>query len=195
MQHVADLFPVPIAGFDLKSDTDNMIDHLLSLDAIVQGENGSFSKDQQVLDNPIFNELKKEVYQHLYDYIDYCKHNVEGIKIVSSWSNTVNQKEHIHTHCHENSYISGVIHLTEGSDLIIKKPLVKTFFKIDTEYNDNNQDDFRIPAKKGQLILFPSMLFHTVEHQETNTKRVSIAFNTWPLKYGSPAAWVDLTQP
>ena len=195
MQHVADLFPIPIAGFDLKSNTDNMIDHLLSLDAIVQGENGSFSKDQQVLNNPIFNGLKKEVYQHLHDYIDYCKHNVEGIKIVSSWSNTVNQKEHIHTHCHENSYISGVIHLTEGSDLVIKKPLVKTFFKIDTEYKDNNQDDFRISAKKGQLVLFPSMLYHTVEHQKIDDKRVSIAFNTWPLKYGTPAAWVDLTQP
>ena len=197
MQHVAELFPVPIAGFDLKNTGDNIkeiIDLLLSQESIEQGENGSFSKDQQILNNPIFKEIKKEVYGYLEEYIDYCHHNVEGIKIVSSWSNVVNEKEHIYTHWHENSYISGVIHLTSGSDLIIKKPLIQRFFNIDTEYKDHEQLEFRIPSKEGQLVLFPSMLPHYVEHQKTTDTRVSIAFNTWPLKYGTPAAWVDLTQ-
>ena len=197
MRHLVELFPIPVAGFDLESIDENIndiIDHISSLDAIQQGENGSLSNDQQVLNNPIFENVKKEVYAHLTDYITYCNHNIEGVKIVSSWSNVVNKKEHIHSHWHENSYISGVIHLTGGSDLVIKKPMIKQLFKIDTEYKDHEQSEFRISAKQGQLVLFPSMLPHTVEHQETDIMRVSIAFNTWPMKYGTPAAWVDLTQ-
>jgi uncharacterized protein (TIGR02466 family) len=199
MQHVAELFPVPIVGFDLESINDDNIskikNHILSLEFDNAGfTNGSLSREQQVLNNDIFKNVKEEILLHLSDYISYCNHNVEGIKIVSSWSNTVGKDEHIHAHWHENSYISGVIHLTGGSDLVIKKPLIKTFFKIDTEYKEHDELEFRISARRGQLVLFPSMLPHYVQHHEIEETRISVAFNTWPIKYGTPAAWVDLSQ-
>lgn len=198
MQHVAELFPIPIAGFELKSINDNNIskikNHVLSLDFDNAGNtNGSLSREQQVLNNDIFKDVKEEVLLHLNDYMEYCNHDAEGIKIISSWSNTVDKDEHIHTHWHENSYISGVIHLTSGSDLVINKPLIQRYFGIDTEYKEHDNAEFRIPARQGQLVLFPSMIPHYVQHHSTDETRISIAFNTWPLKYGTPAARVDLT--
>jgi len=198
MENLAEVFPIPIAGFNLESINSSNIDsiktYISSLESQEQGSNGSLSHNQQVLNEPIFEPIKEEIYKHLKKYIDYCDHAVEDVKIVSSWSNIVNENEHIHIHYHENSYISGVIHLTEGSNLVIRKPIIKRFYQIDTEYRDVSKTEFLIPAATAQLVLFPSMLPHYVQDNNSKDTRLSIAFNTWPLKYGSPAAWVDLTQ-
>ena len=197
MQNKADIFPVPILGFDLKSldgNVDNIVNDILLSEQHDNGVNGSHSKNQQVLDNPMYKDIVDEIYLYLNEYIDYCNHDVNGIKIVSSWSNIVDVNEHIRPHDHANSYICGVIHLTEGSELAFKKPNIKKYFQIDTNYKSHSETIFKIPAKKGQLILFPSNLTHFVLDQTNQEQRVSIAFNTWPLQYGSTTAWVDLTE-
>ena len=37
------------------------------------------------------------------------------------------------------------------------------------------------PVKSGNLILFPSNLFHGVRMNQSNKDRYSISFNTWTL--------------
>ena len=197
MQNKADIFPISILGFDLKSldgNVDNIVNDILLSEQHNNGVNGSHSANQQVLDNPMYKDMVDEIYLYLNEYIDYCNHNVNGIKIVSSWSNIVDVNEHIRPHDHANSYICGVIHLTEGSELAFKQPNIKKYFQIDTNYKSQSETIFKIPAKKGQLILFPSNLTHFVLDQTNQEQRISIAFNTWPLQYGSITAWVDLTE-
>tara|TARA_B110000503_G_C6951002_1_gene331013 strand:+ start:45 stop:653 length:609 start_codon:yes stop_codon:yes gene_type:complete len=197
MQNKADIFPVSILGFDLKSlagNVDYIVNDILLSDQHDNGINGSLSKNQQVLDSLIYKDVVDEIYLYLNEYIEYCNHDVKGIKIVSSWSNIVNIGERIQPHKHSNSYICGVIHLTDGSELAFKKPNIKKFFQIDTNYKSHEDTLFKIPAEKGQLILFPSNLTHVVLDQTNPQTRVSIAFNTWPLQYGSTSAWVDLTE-
>ena len=178
MQNKADLFPIPILGFSLTSLTDTVeyiVNNILSKDHFTNGANGSLSNDQQVLNDPIYKDIVDEIYLYLNEYIEYCNHDVNGIKIVSSWSNIVKSGENIYPHNHSNSYICGVIHLTEGSELVFNKPKIKENFQIDTNYKLHNDTVFNVPVKKGQLILFPSNLTHFVSDQTNLEKRVSIA--------------------
>ena len=121
------------------------------------------------------------------------KHNVKGIKIVSSWANKLDKKEHIQPHSHSNSYICGVIHLSNGGDLMLRRPDIADMFTLVSDYEKQEDMFFRVPAIAGQLVLFPSKLIHSVLSHDDSITRYSIAFNTWPTKYGVPTGMVDLT--
>jgi len=120
------------------------------------------------------------------------KHPVQDIKIVSSWSNTLSKEQYIQPHSHSNSYICGVIHLSEGGDLLFRKPDIVDLFNIVSEYEQHDDLLFRIPAIPGQLVLFPSKTTHSVIPHNLETERYSLAFNTWPMKYGVKTGYVNL---
>ena len=37
-----------------------------------------------------------------------------------------------------------------------------------------------LPMKRGELILFPSNLSHSVPINQSDEERISLSFNTWP---------------
>jgi len=189
------LWPIQIAGCQLKSvenNLQNILNDLENKDEEYLGQNGSCSIEQNLLENSFYNEIKKEVLFYVNQYRKQLGHNVKNLKIVSSWSNKVEKGENIDWHTHENSYISGVIHLTKGSDLLLQRPYIKTFFQIATPYQDDEEAAIIIPPKAGQLVLFPSALIHGVDNNNSNEARFSIAFNTWPTEYGFSTSKVNL---
>ena len=195
MSNKANLFPIPVKGYGLQSVSNNLQEisqHIQSIDYSDQGDYGLSSIDQQILRHPIFNNVVNEIYDCLNDYVSECNHRVSGVKIISSWSNIVGYNQLIQPHVHSNSYVCGVIHLTEGSELAFRKPNIRELFQIDTDYVSPEGVLVTIPSIPGQLILFPSNLMHSVIDNTVNNNRLSIAFNTWPKQYGRPTGWVDL---
>lgn len=191
----ADLFAIPVVGFTLDSvakNLSNIIEHLKSIEYTYTGETGSFSNDQQILKHEIFNPVVEEIHRCIDRYIGILQHDVGGTTIVSSWSNIVKENQYIQPHTHSNSYICGVIHLSSGSELAFRRPNIKDWFQIDADYADRTGALTKIPSIESQLVLFPSNLTHSVLDSNFKEDRLSIAFNTWPKRYGRPTGWVEL---
>jgi uncharacterized protein (TIGR02466 family) len=147
--------------------------------------NGSVTITQRLLDAPIFQAVKAECEQLSKDYVKLQGHQVEQVKIASSWGNTLGKDDPIHVHMHPNSYVSGVFYLTEGAPLNFHNPLqTEDLFTLRPlvqwdEHNHHTWQVLKLPIKPGYMLLFPSRLLHHVENND-NDFRYSIAFNTMP---------------
>ena len=149
------------------------------------GDNGAVTITQRLLDAPLFSEVKKECEHLAKAYVDVQGHQVDEVKIASSWGNTLRRDEPIHVHMHPNSYVSGVLYLTGGSMLSFHQPLITedlfTFRPLIVwdEKNPHTWQVMSVTPEPGALFLFPSKLKHHVDSNETDF-RYSIAFNTLP---------------
>ena len=194
--NIANIFPISVCGYKLKSVENKLVDiinDVKSLENHDGGETGSFSLTQNILEKDLYADVKQEILECVYEYKNSLHHPMQDIKIVSSWSNTLSKDQYIQPHSHSNSYICGVIHLSTGGDLLFRKPDIVDLFGIVSEYDFHDDLLFRIPATPGQLVLFPSKTTHSVVPHNNEQNRYSIAFNTWPMKYGVKTGYVDLT--
>jgi len=188
------IFPITIATFDIQSvhDSYNNIENFLyDQDYVDLNDRGGYSVDQDILNAEILKPVKEEIEKCINAYKLNLGHDVQDIKIATSWCNILETGNSLDIHSHANSYISGVLHFTEGSDLVFHEPETKSLFGLETYYNAT---EYRIPAKIGQVVLFPSLLKHNVASNEDIKHRLSIAFNTWPLVYGTETSKVNLKE-
>jgi len=140
--------------------------------------------DQNVLDNNVLLELKKDITNQLQILFKetYAPLNDTSIYITLSWFNWTEQNEQHHVHTHQNSFLSGVYYVeTCDQDTI-------SFYTDDRQCdfdigikqnNPFNSQRYTIPAKKGSIIFFPSKLAHGVDVKQHGGTRCSLAFNTW----------------
>ena len=197
VKHI-DTWPITISGFYLNSVEDNLqniLNYIKNDKNINAGDIGSLSENQNLFQKSLFEDVKKECLQCVKKYSKHLNHAVQDIKIVSSWSNTLRKNEYIPPHSHPNSYISGVIHLTEGSDLLFNRPDSGGLFNISFEYDIHEDMTLAINASPAQLVLFPSNLVHMVNFHQGEQTRYSIAFNTLPMKYGMLTKYVNCNNP
>ena len=113
------------------------------------------------------------------------KDNVK-LYITQSWLNYTKEGQYHHTHEHPNSFASGVLYFDADFDTD------KIFFhkkgyqqiKLPTEkFEWYNSDSWFFQVKTGDIIMFPSSLTHNVETKKGENRRVSLAFNTFPVGY------------
>lgn len=192
---VIDLFPKTITGGflqNLKKDkASEIISYLNKKEIDEKGLNGGLTKDEQLLDDLIFAEIKMEILRKVEDFTKNCfGHVYDYLKIANSWANTVSHSEGIPIHRHVNSYISGVFYVTEGSPITFYD-IGDNMFSILPECLDaskfpRSQSTFTIQPEPGLLVLFPSGLYHMVNQSHEDIVRYSIAFNIIPVgKIGS----------
>jgi uncharacterized protein (TIGR02466 family) len=142
------------------------------------------SFNSRILNDIILKNLKKQIDKHIENYIyNILKFN-KRIKpfITQSWLNVTNKDQHHHTHCHSNSFISGVLYISvnEGQDNIKFYSRDRNFFEdIPIEYNRYNSTNWFISVKCGDLILFRSDLQHGVDRKIEKFNRISLAFNVF----------------
>lgn len=182
------IFGAWVAVTKLQSlDIPSSLEHVKTLDVKYEydGDHSSVTITQRLLDAPIFEAVKAECEHLSKAYVDLQGHQVDHVKIVSSWGNTLRKAAEIHVHMHPNSYVSGVFYLTEGAPLNFHNPLqTEDLFTLRplVRWDDQNQHTWQVlklPIKPGYLFLFPSRLLHHVD-QNDNDFRYSIAFNTMP---------------
>tara|TARA_B100001059_G_scaffold82415_1_gene80500 strand:- start:1939 stop:2505 length:567 start_codon:yes stop_codon:yes gene_type:complete len=104
--------------------------------------------------------------------------------ISSAWFNISNGPNTNSRHHHAKAFLSGVYHVktTEHSGAIRfhRNPIdayIVQSMSTATELNELNSPVAVVPAVAGQLLIFPSWAEHSVDANDDDEDRISIAFN------------------
>ena len=140
------------------------------------------SEDTFILDKPELSRVRQFIELKVKEFVVNIMGSDSEMVITQSWLNKSGKGESHHEHKHPNSMISGVwypqiheklppIRFTIGEQRDVSLS-IKTF-------NHFNSAIFLLPMKKGELILFPSNLQHSVPANQSDEERISLSFNTW----------------
>jgi uncharacterized protein (TIGR02466 family) len=141
------------------------------------------SNNRDVLSEPMFAEIKDLIQKE----IDYYTKNVmmwdsNEFYITQSWVNVNPKDTEHHIHYHYNSIISGTFYLETGdNDNIVfhRKSELSLLTMKRSSFNIWNSDLWKVQVKNNTIVLFPSSLYHSVDKNESDYERVSIAFNVF----------------
>ena len=141
------------------------------------------SEDTFVLDRPELSNIRAFIEAKLHEYVTKIFASTDKLVITQSWLNKSRKGESHHEHVHLNSMVSGVwypqIHEQMPPIQFRSKQQRDVALQIE-KYNTFNSATFKIPMKKGELILFPSNLTHSVPVNQSDEERISLSFNSWP---------------
>jgi uncharacterized protein (TIGR02466 family) len=180
------IFPTPVYQSKLNR---NFIEK--ELEFINKNKNNVFynkgnttSKNNYILNEKIFKNLKKELDLNVQDYFNKIISPNNNIKpyITQSWLNYTETNQYHHKHNHFNSLVSGVVYINsdEKYDRIeFFKDSYQSIKPNIKELNLFNAESWWFPVKTGDIILFPSSLLHEVKIKEGNNLRISLAFNVF----------------
>lgn len=142
-----------------------------------------YSKNQQILNLTEFANLKMLLLQEVNNYFNDILKSPKTVVpyITTSWMNFNTKGQQHHPHQHPNSMLSGVFYLNvDSSDCIMfTKSSSNQIVVKPTEYTVFNSDSWSIPVSLGDVVLFPSSLFHAVPPVTHDSTRISIAFNVF----------------
>lgn len=146
-----------------------------------KNEYNSVSENSYVLNSPEMMFLKMDLLKICNDYFKnvYCPEKDLYLDITQSWLNKTNKTEQHHRHHHYNSFASGVFYIetSETDSIKFDKPIASPFKFDTTEWNLFNSSSWSLPTPKNTVLLFPSMLEHSVVPKQDDTERISLAFN------------------
>tara|TARA_B100001996_G_scaffold376799_1_gene358511 strand:- start:69 stop:890 length:822 start_codon:yes stop_codon:yes gene_type:complete len=138
--------------------------------------------DTFILDKPEMSRVRQFIDSKIKDYTINIMGSDNEMVITQSWLNKNCKGESHHEHKHPNSMISGVwypkIH-EKLPPIQFRTPRQSDLSLSYKQYNQFNSATFMLPMKKGELIIFPSDLMHSVPINHTNEERLSLSFNTW----------------
>tara|TARA_B100000378_G_scaffold159765_1_gene128710 strand:- start:213 stop:818 length:606 start_codon:yes stop_codon:yes gene_type:complete len=163
-----------------------------TLDNLVIHPN-ELSEEMGILDRPEFKSMKDVVFSHVKKYEkDVCGFKSSlSFKLTESWYRETVPGHNHPDHNHPNSMLSGVVYLNvpkgdeshEGINLIHieNRGVFKNHeFRYDYTPTKYNQITTFVPVETGDIVLFPSYLYHFVTHNESrNESRRVISFNTF----------------
>jgi uncharacterized protein (TIGR02466 family) len=180
------LFPTPIVKTNFNREfTQEELDIVFSEEKGVSVANSS-SNNRRILENPAFTEIKKFAQDCLDLWVNKiitpAYENSVKLKITQSWLNYTDKTGHHHLHYHPNSIISGVIYIqaTEFKDQIEFQNTDINPWHVHTETsNPFNSNLYHVPVKTGDVVLFPSTIYHGVPEVQSDKTRISLAFNSF----------------
>ena len=141
------------------------------------------SEDTFVLDKPELANIRAFIEAKLHKFVTEIMASTDKLIITQSWLNKNKKGESHHEHVHPNSMVSGVWYpqIHEQLPPIQFRSRSQRDVSLQTEkYNTFNSATFMLPMKRGELILFPSNLTHSVPPNKFEEERISLSFNTWP---------------
>jgi len=184
--HINNIFPTPV--YTSRLDRKLTEEELLFIDKnklnINRNENNTVSKNNYILNNKEFKNLKEELDLRVQDYFNKIISPIDGITpyVTQSWLNYTEKNQSHHEHEHSNSIISGVFYIKCNKNIDSIKFINKKYdsIKIEVkEYNIWNSTSLSLLVKTGDIILFPSWLTHMVETNQEDDTRISLAFNVF----------------
>ena len=186
------IFPTPIQqgnlGREFTKEEWDFVNHWGSEGNTYNNMGNITSLNKYVLDGPELKDLKEFVQKTIDNYINavYVPKKPVKLAITQSWLNYTKEGEYHHTHEHPNSFVSGCIYFDadyEHDKIYFHKKGYQQI-KLPTEnFNLWNSDSWFFPVATGDIMMFPSSLTHQVETKRGTNRRVSLAFNTFPVGY------------
>ena len=159
------------------------------------------SNERHILDKNL-SELRKFIEQSIVSYVeeviigDEYDQDKLSFPITQSWINLTQPGGSHHSHCHRNSVLSGVFYIQTNPkvDGITFRNLIpeQTIAIEPKKYNHYNSATWRVMVEEGDLLLFPSHLYHYVDTVITPMPRLSLSFNAFPR--GTLGHSQDLTE-
>ena len=143
--------------------------------------------DENLLDNPIFANLRLQVDSHVHAYKEQMKiQDTCDFYIKSSWAVVHQKGDFAQQPFHRHSVLSGVLYVlvdeksgnivfTDRSRRLFPDALSPEF----DEYTPYNSTVHKILPKVGDIFIFPSYLSHSVEKCDSDATRLSIAFDVF----------------
>ncbi len=134
------------------------------------------------------NPLSCTIVQSLFKYFsntEIFRDNIE-FRITSMWINVNLKGDYNISHNHPNSHFSAVfwVRIPESSGkLEFTSPHGFTHNLEILNYSDdfrnrvNSHTSFYFEPEEGTILLFPASLYHDVSPNESNSDRISVAFN------------------
>ncbi|MFW5432800.1 MAG: tetratricopeptide repeat protein [Methylophilaceae bacterium] len=108
----------------------------------------------------------------------------DELEFTSSWFVKMNQGGHLDAHIHEIGWISGAVYLNiptnHGNEAAFEYGIHGDGYPV---HSNKKQSDFPTglaTPKVGDIVLFPSSLFHRTIPFQANEKRICIAFDLKP---------------
>lgn len=168
---------VPVQKFQ------KVLDHCKELEYYRNAGQNWASNNRDILSDPMFAEIKELIQKE----IDYYTKNVmmwesNEFYVTQSWVNVNPKDTEHHIHYHYNSIISGTFYLSAGeNDNIVfhRKAELSLLAMKRSSFNIWNSDLWKVQVKNNTIVLFPSSLYHSVDKNESDYERVSIAFNVF----------------
>lgn len=186
MNNIYSIFPVSIYRENIKEFiTEENLDYVKNLKQVTYGNVGNLtSRDTYVLKNKKFNNLNKILLTHINNYFEKIIDTSDNITpyITQSWFNYTEENEFHHQHSHYNSVISGVFYfdaIKEEDSIVFHKNNNDQISLTPKNYNLYNSTIWGFDVEKGDLILFPSTLEHSVKKKKGKNLRISLAFNVF----------------
>ena len=153
-------------------------------------EDISQTVDVRLNKNPKYSILYKWIKKCLMEVKNELNFKCTRLEITQSWANTSQKGISMWSHSHPNSFVSGILYLTNSN--------ASTIFSMDSIWSNYYQnashtlqlkttdhDDLLVTHKQqtvqGDLIIFPSNLVHMVDdHDIGDYDRYTISFNSFP---------------
>jgi uncharacterized protein (TIGR02466 family) len=180
------IFPVPIYMSKLGRSFTKKELSLIKKSKIKSRKNigNTTSDDNYVLNNKLFNSLKKNLDLIVQDYFNKVLSTTDAITpyITQSWLNYTEANQYHHKHKHFNSLVSGVLYINSNDKfdkINFFNEKYKTIKPKIKEWNLWNSESWWFSVKTGDVILFPSSLTHMVETKQGDNTRISLAFNVF----------------
>lgn len=196
--HLNNIFPVPVMRVEQFIDPKQIVLLLEDVKSRVEIRNAqtdllSHSMPVRAEANPLYRELAEMAAPYLRDFgfLLFGENLAWHAKEV--WMNVLSQGGHQSMHSHANSFISGVVYLTD-SHASAKTVFHNTMGARQFVFSNNHQDSAPTPynsdrwvasdCEKGDLLLFPSYMLHAVPRNE-GQERITLAFNALPERLKS----------
>jgi uncharacterized protein (TIGR02466 family) len=193
MDHVEPLFPIPL----LRSPqlispelTEKAVSSILSarIEKNLRSDQLFHTEVADPRDNKLFAEIAALTIPKLVDFGSLLFGEKLNWTVKEMWTNVLENGGNQTLHAHANSFASGIIYLTPSH------PACRTVFVRPPGGNDfsfrhhtrtaamgpYNAGKYVLPeAEPGDLVLFPSYLYHEVPRNQGD-QRITIAFNAIP---------------
>jgi uncharacterized protein (TIGR02466 family) len=182
---VVNLFPTPVGRFHLGLLSEVEAKHLQAVGSEqVKNVGNTTSKARRLLQDPALPDLRTKIDEALAGYVANILAPARKTRmlVTQGWLNVTTKGQFHHKHAHPGSLISGVYYVEAAGEtdrIMFHRSSYRRIQFPPRQFNPWNSETWWIPVKSGDLILFPSELEHSVPDLQTDTKRVSLAFNTW----------------
>jgi uncharacterized protein (TIGR02466 family) len=195
---VIGLFPTPLlraSGVLPRALVDGLVAHFSATADRANNSSGKLSHTAMLKpsDSPLLIEVAQRVTPKLVEFGALLFGQRLGWSIKEMWVNLLDTGGHQAMHNHANSFVSGVVYLTDthvaARTVFMKSPGGSDFlFRNDhagTTPTEFSADKWVSPQPAvGDMVLFPSYLMHAVP-PNPGERRISMAFNAIPARLDS----------
>jgi uncharacterized protein (TIGR02466 family) len=174
----------PVSGIDNREIADYCQRVRKEREGVVISNRGGWHSKELIL--PIPNSLQ-QLFDDMTVFVNDVAARHTGISslILGNWWININGKHDYNVaHDHQNSILSGVYYVSVPSqdmgDLVLHRSDTSEYFLTSNIKRENtmmNTSSIYCKAEESKFYLFPSWVKHSVERNNSDFERISIAFN------------------